>query len=112
MSADLATIDGKIAFASHRVDAWHRTGYVGDLTLDTMLPLANLNDWNLELVPSLAQALDGTTVPVPGKKAVLRTRDNTPLGVVGDSYHLFSTGAFLLAGSEVSKRRGTDLKHQ
>jgi rhamnogalacturonyl hydrolase YesR len=29
-----------------------------------------------------------------------------------DSYHLFSTGVFLLAGSEVSKWRATDPKHQ
>lgn len=91
MSHDLATIDGKINFASHRKEAWHRLGTVADeLTRDNMLELAHLADWDLQLLPSLALTPDGGLIADPMKRAHTRMRDNTVLGTVGTAWHSFS----------------------
>lgn len=76
------------------------TDVSGLMTADEALVKANL-DWEVELRPALVD-IGGSTIPVPGKRVVLRTSDNAPLGVVGSAFQpLQNRDGFAFADSLV-----------
>jgi phage/plasmid-like protein (TIGR03299 family) len=89
--------DGRVAFASARLDAWHRLGTVmdGPMTAFEALSTAHLTGWNvrkqpLQTEPTLTEYGVTHSIPVPGQFATMRTspftRDSEVLGVVGNRY--------------------------
>lgn len=87
--------DGTAAFASARMDAWHRLGTVtaGAMTAREVMDTAYLAGWNVRKLPLTATALDDngvTAITLPDRSATARTNPKTGqveyLGVVGTGY--------------------------
>lgn len=82
MAHNLEIIDGKAAFVSARVDAWHKLGTVlpNAFTAQEALEHSMLAGWNIRKAPLAAVLPDGSTVDVPTRFATIR--DNPLLGTV------------------------------
>ncbi len=91
MAHEIDITQGQVSFASARKPAWHRLGTVLDteMTAEQALEAANLGGWNVRKSP-LQTTIDGVTVDVPDRRAVIRTNPVTgrpePLGVVGHGF--------------------------
>jgi phage/plasmid-like protein (TIGR03299 family) len=84
--------DGRTAFATANVNAWHRLGTttVGCMTAEQALLKAHLNDWEIEKQPVFAK-VGNKYVEVPNKWATVRKNpfnegQHDALGVVGRYY--------------------------
>jgi phage/plasmid-like protein (TIGR03299 family) len=73
-------------FASVRIPAWHGLGVVTDgyVGINEFQKLAGL-EWEVQ---ESSVYTDGM-IQVPGVKAIVRTDNNYPLGIVGKDYHPF-----------------------
>lgn len=91
--------DGRTAFVSSRLAAWHRLGTVleGSMTAGQALRAAHLTGWNvrkreLQTAPLITEGGVTASMPVPGQYATVRTSpwtgDDEVLGVVGSRYHV------------------------
>ncbi|MEY8042617.1 DUF932 domain-containing protein [Saccharopolyspora cebuensis] len=89
--------DGSAAFASARLDAWHRLGTVTRqaMTAEEALSLARLGGWNVRKLGLTATEItaDGVTqLEVPDRFATVRTHPVTGdldyLGMVGADYEI------------------------
>lgn len=87
--------DGRAAFASARLDAWHRLGTTTRecMTAEEVMTTAHLGGWNVRKLPLTATEItdDGvSTVAVPDKFATVRTHPISGavdyLGAVGTDY--------------------------
>lgn len=95
MSHNLDINNGQTSFVSAREDAWHQLGTVLDdsFTAEQAMEHGLLGGWNVRKAPLMAEVMEGLTVPVPDKYAVLR---NNPvikgqvdvLGTVGKAYQV------------------------
>lgn len=89
--ATLATVDGKVAFASAREVPWHHLGTVIDrpMSVEEALKIAHL-DWEVDTAEVWARIPGHSSVRVPGKKATVRPTGETmlALGIVGDAYRV------------------------
>lgn len=89
--------NGRTAFVSARVDAWHRLGLVtaSALTVEEALESALLSGWNVRKVALQTEAVmdanGAGSLPVMNHYATVRTNPVTKgtdvLGVVGKKYH-------------------------
>lgn len=87
--------DGTAAFASARLDAWHKLGTTLDdvFTAEQAMDAAHLGGWDVRKTPLTTNVIgdDGVTqLDVPEKYATVRTHPKTGepevLGVVGSTY--------------------------
>jgi phage/plasmid-like protein (TIGR03299 family) len=94
MSHELEQFEnGQTAFASARLDAWHRLGNVVDhaMTAEEALELAHLSGWNVRKMALQTQPLitaDGVVAPmdVPGAFATVRTNPvNGGIDILGSA---------------------------
>lgn len=92
MTHELETFtDGTAAFASARLDAWHRLGTVVEhaMTAEEAMNLAYLSKWNVRKLP-LTATEGAENLVVPDAFATVRTHPKTGrldvLGVVGSDY--------------------------
>lgn len=95
MAHELETYGDKAAFASARMDAWHRLGTVTQdcMTAEEVMEVAHLGGWNVRkiAVQGTEVTLDGVTVvESPDDRMIVRTNPFTnateSLGVVGKDY--------------------------
>lgn len=92
MAHELETINGRAAFATARVPAWHQLGTVTTdcMTATEVITTALLGGWNVRKIPVAGTAADGSTVAAPDKAMTVRTNPVTGttdyLGVVGRDY--------------------------
>lgn len=106
MTAECAQIEqyanGQHAFATARVDAWHKLGHTHPtaMTAEEIMHESMLAGWGVQkwAIQTTVISDDGvTTVPVPGKYATVRTNPVTgalePLGVVGEDYTVIQNEA-------------------
>jgi phage/plasmid-like protein (TIGR03299 family) len=96
MAHDLETFDdGRTAFASARLSAWHRLGTVTDgcMTAPEVMATACLGGWNVRKIPLQATEITDegvTTVDCPDRFMTVRTNPVSGtvdyLGIVGADY--------------------------
>jgi len=95
MSHRIDITDDQASFVSAHTAAWHQLGKTLDhsFTAEEAMKEGLLGDWNVRKVPTFAKLEDGTSIPMPGRSAVIR--DNPVragqidyLGNVGDNYRI------------------------
>ena len=90
MPAGIAKVDGKAAFFSAKVPAWHSLGTVTEdvLTAQEALEIAHL-DWDVSLKRKQWLDDDGNPTLIENSYAVIRDTDSHVLGEVSGDYKIF-----------------------